>query len=71
MIKEIQVVDRSTTEKVDVDRVPKLREILDDFARMKGIGVWQANITILQMSPQQRVKAAKDIKAFKQAMGEA
>lgn len=71
MIKEIQVVDRSTTEKVDVDRVPKLREILDDFARMKGIGVWQANITILQMSQQQRVKAAKDIKAFKQAMGEA
>ena len=71
MIKEIKVVDSSTTEKVDVDRVPKLREILDDFARMKGISVWQANITILQMSPEQRVKAAKDIKAFKQAMGEA
>lgn len=71
MIKEIKVVELSTTEKVDVDRVPKLREILDDFARMKGISVWQANITILQMSPEQRVKAAKDIKAFKQAMGEA
>ena len=71
MIKEIKVVDSSTTEKVDVDRVPKLREILDDFARMKGISVWQANITIMQMSPEQRVKAAKDIKAFKQAMGEA